>query len=61
MHTTFDFQPVYPRHDLLIEIARIEMAMDRLAIRSEQERTQLAPRLESHMHRLRSELDRLAA
>jgi hypothetical protein len=35
--------------------------MEHLAARSEQERQQLAPRLESHMHRLRSALNQLAA
>jgi len=61
MNNIFDFQPVYPRHDLLIEIAKVEMAIDHLAARSEQERVQLRPRLESHMHRLRSALSQLAA
>ena len=61
MNSTFDFQPVYPRHDLMIEIGKVQMAMEHLAARSEQERQQLRPRLESHMHRLRSALSQLAA
>jgi hypothetical protein len=61
MNTTFDFQPVYPRHDLMIEIGKVQMAIERLAVRTEQERQQLRPRLESHIHRLRSALSQLAA
>ena len=61
MDTAFDFHPVYPRHDLLIEIGKVQMAMEHLAARSEQERQQLRPRLESHMHRLRDALNQLAA
>jgi len=61
MNTSFDFQPVYPRHDLMIEIGKIQMAMEHLAVRSEQERQQLRPRLESHMNRLCSALNQLAA
>jgi hypothetical protein len=61
MNTTFDFQPVYPRHDLMIEIGKTQMAMEHLAARSEQDRQKLRPRLESHMHRLRNALSQLAA
>lgn len=61
MNNVFDFQPVYPRHDLMIEIGKVQMAMEHLAARSEQDRQQLRPRLESHMHRLRSALEQLAA
>lgn len=61
MNNIFDFQPVYPRHDLMIEIGKVQMAMEHLAARSEQERQSLRPRLESHMHRLCSRLDQLAA
>lgn len=61
MNNILDFQPVYPRHDLMIEIGKVQMAMEHLAARSEQERQQLRPRLESHMHRLRSALSQLAA
>lgn len=61
MNNVFDFRPVYLRHDLMIEIGKVQMAIERLAARSEQESRQLRPRLESRMHRLRSELSRLAA
>ena len=61
MNNIFDFQPVYPRHDLMIEIGKVQMAMEHLAARSEQERQHLRPRLESHMHRLRNALEQLAA
>ncbi|PWK82107.1 hypothetical protein [Fulvimonas soli] len=60
MEVSLDFTPVYPRHDLLIEIGRIEMAMEHLAERDERERVSLKPRLESRMQRLRSELAHLA-
>lgn len=61
MNITLDFQPVYPRHDLMIEIGKVQMAIEHLAARSEKERQQLRPRLESHMLRLRSALNQLAA
>ncbi len=56
-----DFEPVYPRHDLMIEIGLVEMAMEHLAATNEPERVQLRPRLESRMNRLRDELAHLAA
>ncbi|AHX15417.1 hypothetical protein CH75_20975 [Dyella jiangningensis] len=59
METSFDFQPVYPHHDLLIELGRIEMAMEHLAHRSEDERQVLRPRLQSRISRLRDELQSL--
>lgn len=61
MDTSFDFEPVYPRHDLMIEIGRIELAMDHLAERDETQQRQLRPRLESHMHRLLDALEQLPA
>jgi hypothetical protein len=61
MNTVLDFQPVYPRHDLMIEIGKVQMAIEHLDVRTEQERQQLRPRLESHMLRLRSALNQLAA
>ncbi len=60
MDMGFDFQPVYQHHDLLIELGRVEMAMDHLEERSEKERLTLRPRLLSRMSRLRDELQRLA-
>ncbi|MBV8156060.1 hypothetical protein [Dyella amyloliquefaciens] len=59
MDFNFDFQPVYPHHDLLIELGRVEMAMDHLDARSEDERQVLRPRLLSRISRLRDELQRL--
>ncbi|MGN2251730.1 hypothetical protein LQ772_16285 [Frateuria edaphi] len=61
MNSTFDFQPVYPRHDLMIEIGKVQMAIEHLAARTEQERQNLRPRLETHMVRLRNALSQLAA
>lgn len=59
METSFDFQPVYPHHDLLIELGRVEMAMEHLDYRSEDERQVLRPRLQSRISRLRDELQSL--
>jgi len=59
MDFSFDFQPVYPHHDLLIELGRVEMAMDHLDARSEDERQVLRPRLQSRISRLRDELQSL--
>lgn len=59
MDFNFDFQPVYPHHDLLIELGRVEMAMDHLDGRSEDERQVLRPRLLSRISRLRDELQSL--
>lgn len=61
MDLSFDFQPVYQHHDLLIELGRVEMAMEHLDKRSENERQALRPRLMSRMSRLRDELQRLEA
>jgi len=60
MDNSFDLQPVYQHHDLLIELGRVEMAMDYLEERSENERQALRPRLLSRMTRLRDELAQLA-
>jgi hypothetical protein len=61
MELSFDFQPVYQHHDLLIELGRVEMAMDYLEERSENERQALRPRLLSRLNRLRDELARMTA
>ncbi|WP_430392147.1 hypothetical protein [Dyella sp. 20L07] len=61
MDFSTDFQPVYLHHDLLIEMGRVEMAMENLEERSENERQTLRPRLLSRMSRLRDELLRLEA
>ena len=56
-----EFAPVYLRHDLMIEIGRLEMAMDHLVERDTTQQQQLRPRLESRMHHLLNELDELPA
>lgn len=53
------FSQFYPHHDLLIEIGRVEMAMDHLLQRAEEEQRTLRPRLECRMDRLRDELSHL--
>ena len=58
---SLDLEPVYPRHDLLIEIGLVEMAIEHLAVTSEQEQITLRPRLETRMNRLRDALQQLAA
>jgi hypothetical protein len=45
----------------MIEIGKVQMAIEHLAARTDEERQQLRPRLESHMVRLRSALNQLAA
>ena len=60
MDMNFNFEPVYPHHDLLIEIGQVEMAMDGLNNREENERGALQPGLESRMHSLLEALDHLA-
>lgn len=59
MDMSIDFKAFFPHHDLLIEMGRVEMAMEHLDQRADDERRSLRPRLESRMHRLRSELDHL--
>lgn len=60
MDTSFDFHPMYPRHDLLIEIAQVEMAIDDLDECDARERIEMQPSLESRMHSLMDALDHLA-
>lgn len=59
MGMSIDFEKFFPHHDLLIEIGRIEMAMETLDDRAENERAMLKPRLESRMVRLRTALKSL--
>jgi Tfp pilus assembly protein FimV len=59
MGMNIDFEKFFPHHDLLIEIGRIEMAMETLQERAENERAMLQPRLESRMVRLRTALKSL--
>ncbi|MEO8810801.1 MAG: hypothetical protein ABI386_11205 [Rhodanobacter sp.] len=58
MDMSFDFQPVYPHHDLLVEIGEVEMAMDHLSDYSDDDVAQ--PDLESRMQSLLEALDHLA-
>jgi len=60
MDMNFDFQPVYPHHDLLVEVGEVEMAIDSLGDREEAERMALQPDLESRMESLLEALDHLA-
>lgn len=59
MDNSNEFAPVYLRHDLMIEIGRLEMAMDHLVERDPAQQQQLRPRLESRMSHLLTELDHL--
>ncbi len=57
---SFDFEPVYPHHDLLIELAQVEMAMDRLSGQGGDVGTTSRPvDLESRMSSLREALNQL--
>jgi hypothetical protein len=60
MDMSFDFQPVYPYHDLLIELGQVEMAIDGLSEREDNERGVLQPDLESRMQSLLDALDHLS-
>lgn len=60
MDMNFDFQPVYPRHDLLVEIGEVEMAIDGLSDSEDDVRGTLQPDLESRMESLLEALDHLA-
>jgi hypothetical protein len=60
MDMNFNFEPVYPHHDLLVEIGQVEMAMDSLGEREDCERGVLQPGLESRLHSLIEALDHLA-
>ncbi|WP_235577698.1 MULTISPECIES: hypothetical protein [unclassified Rhodanobacter] len=57
---SFDFQPVYPHHDLLVELGQVEMDIDELYDRNDSERDALQPDLESRMQSLLDALDHLA-
>lgn len=56
-----DLETFYQHHDLLVELGKVEMAMDRLDARAEHERDALQPVLASRLNRLREELVHLAA
>ncbi|AGG90741.1 MULTISPECIES: hypothetical protein [Rhodanobacter] len=59
MDMSFDFQPVYPHHDLLVELGQVEMAIDGLSERDDSERVALQPSLESRLQSLLDALDHL--
>jgi len=61
MELSLNFEPVYQQHDLWMEIGRVELAMEQLNRRTEQERVVLRPRLESRRHRLLEQLQQLSA
>jgi len=56
----FDFERVYPHHDLLIELGQVEMAIEDLSTDENNERSSLQPGLESRMQSLLEALDHLA-
>lgn len=58
MDMNFDFQPVYPHHDLLVEIGEVEMEMDHLGDYSTDDDAQ-NPDLETRMLSLLEALDHL--
>jgi hypothetical protein len=60
MDMNFNFEPVYPRHDLMVELGQVEMAMDSLSESDDTERGALQPDLESRMNSLLEALDHLA-
>lgn len=60
MDMNFNFEPVYPHHDLLIELGEVEMAIECLSDRDDSERVTLQPDLESRMQSLLEALDHLA-
>jgi hypothetical protein len=55
-----EIAPVYMHHDLLIEIGKVEMAMDYLNQHDMARQQQLLSRLEAKMSHLRDELMHLA-
>jgi hypothetical protein len=61
MDYSSEFTPVYVRHDLMVEIGRLEMAMEHLVERDSTQQQHLRPRLQSRMSHLLSELDHLPA
>lgn len=61
MESSNEFALVYVRHDLMVEIGRLEMAMEHLVERDPAQQRHLRPRLESRMSHLLSELDHLPA
>lgn len=56
-----NFEPLYPHHDLLIEMGQVEMAMDGLDECDERQRESIQPDLELRLSSLREALQHLAA
>jgi hypothetical protein len=56
-----DFEPLYAHHDLLIEIGRVELAIQELQQRTGEESSTLLPRLASRISHLREALGQLPA
>lgn len=56
-----NFETLYPRHDLLVELGLVEMAIDSLGERDDSERGSLQPPLESRMSALLEALRDLSA
>ena len=52
MNFDMNFETLYPRHDLLVELGQVEMAIDNLGERDDIERGSLQPGLESRMSAL---------
>jgi hypothetical protein len=60
MDISREFQPVYPYHDLLVELGQVEMTLDGLGGCEKSERDARQPDLESRMQSLLDALDHLA-
>jgi len=58
--TTLTLNPLFLRHDLLIEMGRLEMALDQARHEAANERQALAP-LETKLARINEALSRLSA
>ena len=56
-----NLQTFFPHHDLLVELATVEMAIDHLDEQAATERAEMRPVLTSRLSRLREELVQLAA
>ncbi|MEO7065783.1 MAG: hypothetical protein ABI114_02640 [Rhodanobacter sp.] len=54
----FNLERVYPRHDLLVEMGQVELAMDQAAANCH-DGAAWSPDLEARMHDLLAALDRL--
>lgn len=61
MELNLDLEVQYEHHDLLIELGKVEMAMERLDDNTPGDRGTLRPILESRLTRLRSQLGHLHA